>query len=146
MGCAAYAGNSHKKDFDEGLIKHIESFRPKQSSDDSVSVIEYGQALEKTQLDCFIENALKEQAAHDRFLNESTEMISPDKGSVIIDKNFGLDTAGFAPSPAINEVLETSKVHFESHPPQFDFSFLDERELTEHEEITDIVLKEFKNL
>lgn len=146
MGCAAYAANSHKKEFDEGLIKHIESFRPKQSSDDSVSVIEHGQVIEKTQLDRFIENALKEQSAHDRFFNESTEIVSPDKRHGVVDENFGLGTAGFSNSPGGNEVVETSKVHFESHPHQFDFSFLDEKEMTDHEEITDLVLKEFKNL
>ena len=146
MGCAAYAGNLDKKEFTEGMIKRIESFRPKLSSDDSVSVVECGQAIQKTQLDCYIENALKDQAAHNKLFKESTENISQDIKVGAADASLRIEIVGLPHSPVAKAELETSKVRFEIHPHAFDFSFLDERQVTEHEEITDLVLKEIQNL
>lgn len=146
MGCAAYAGNLDKKGFAEGVVKRIESFRQKVSSDDSVSVVEVGQVVVKTQLDCYVESALRDKDCGDIILKRMQA-----RDEVVEGGHRDGDSLKAGLGVADKEIdekdeSESKKIRFEVHPHNFDFSFLEERVATEHEEITDLVMKEILNL
>jgi hypothetical protein len=122
--------------------------------DEEVQVLQPAKAVPKNKLDEVTVNTSVLSKTQDKTMNESGFKEMPRVENGLRGKNQTLL------EPSIEEVKEESrkdekihkaktvKVEFESHPHEFDFSFIDEQPKHKHESdiLTDQVLKEISEL
>ncbi|OMJ69217.1 hypothetical protein SteCoe_33112 [Stentor coeruleus] len=160
MGC----GGS-KKDVHEGINNHpsgqIKSTGQQGHGDgredDDVQVLEHGKTIPKSKLDELTENNSISKQKTEKIVNNSTSI--KESHSVNDSKALGINSKTIH-EPEKKEVeikkeehlekAQTSKVEFDKHPHEFDFSFIEEKPKSkpnnEHDLLTDQVLKEMSEL
>lgn len=158
MGC----GGS-KKDVHEGNNNHpsgqIKSTGQQGHGDgredDDVQVLEHGKTIPKSKLDELTENNSISKQKTEKTTNDTT--IIKQSPSVNETKIIGTNSKTIHEPEKIEiedkkeedlKKAQTSKVEFDKHPHEFDFSFIEEKPKpnNDHDLLTDQVLKEMSEL
>ncbi|OMJ70987.1 hypothetical protein SteCoe_30914 [Stentor coeruleus] len=159
MGCGGskadvHQGN-HRKQLESGKNQDQNLDHGDGKEDEEIQVLQHGKSMPKSKLDELTENNSLITKKTEKSQNESiTIKQSP---QIKEDKPLELNSKTFH-EPKIHKTeqkkdedlhkAQTSKVEFDKHPHEFDFSFIEEKPKhnNEHDLLTDQVLKEMSEL
>ena len=149
MGCGGSQHDVREKMAKEGDFHEKNQIHNGHADDEEILVISHGKPTGKSQLDQITENNLntsKIEAKNKELTNNKNDekvdevKIEIHSNSVYVNKD-QIEEDNF-------ERSKTSKLEFEKHPHEFDFSFIEEKQLEKREEdlLNDEILKEMKEM
>lgn len=152
MGCGGSKNDVKQDNNTDGKHKNIENphVNNNHHEDDEVQVVDSGKVIKKNKLDEITDNTK---------VNQTIEKPIPKKTEPAENNSIKLKSAtiGIEHSEEIkssenpkNELRSVTigKLEFESHPHEFDFSFIEEKTKTQHETdaLTDKILQEISEV